>query len=125
MTLAPGLSAEVELRVSPADTAAALGSGEVPVLGTPRVLALCEEASVRALAGQLAPGQTSVGTRVELDHPAATPVGATVRARATREAVEGKRLRFRIELREGERTLAEGSLARALVDRERFLARLL
>ena len=124
MLLVPGLSAEVELRVSPDDTAEALGSGEVPVLGTPRVLALCEEASVRALAGQLAPGQTSVGTRGERDHRAATPVGASVRARATLEAVEGNLLRFRIELREGERKLAEGSLARALVDRERFLARL-
>ena len=123
MSLAPGLSAEVELRVSAADTAAALGSGEVPVLGTPRVLALCEEASVRALAGHLAPGQTSVGTRVELDHLAPTPMGATVRARATLEAVEGRRLRFRVALREGERTLAEGSVVRALVDRERFLAK--
>jgi predicted thioesterase len=124
MPLAPGLSAEVELRVSPADTAAALGSGDVPALGTPRVLALCEEASVRALAGRLAPGQTSVGTRVELAHLAASPTGATVRARATLEAVEGRLLRFRIELRDGERTLAEGSLSRALVDRERFLAKL-
>lgn len=122
MPLAPGLSAEIELRVSPADTARALGSGDVPVLGTPRVLALCEEACVRALAGQLAPGQTSVGTRVELDHRAPTPVGATVRARATLEAVEGRRLRFRVALREGSKTLAEGSLLRALVDRDRFLA---
>jgi predicted thioesterase len=122
VTLAPGLSAEALLRVSSADTAAALGSGEVPVLGTPRVLALCEQACVRALAGHLAPGQTSVGTRVELDHLAPAPVGATVRARAVLEAVEGRRLRFRVELRDGARTLAEGRLLRALVDRERFLA---
>ena len=56
----------------------ALGSGDVPVLATPRVVALVEEATVAAIAAALAPGQTTVGTRVELDHLAATPVGRTV-----------------------------------------------
>jgi len=57
----PGLSAEVELVVTDEDTAIAIRSGEVPVLGTPRVVGLCEEATVVALAGRLDPGQTSVG----------------------------------------------------------------
>ena len=82
MELEPGLSARVALTVGEADTAQTLGSGDVPVLGTPRVLALCEAATVRATARYLPPGTTTVGTRVELEHLAATPVGGTVTAEA-------------------------------------------
>ena len=78
MQLQPGLSARVELTVTDADTAQALGSGDVPVLATPRVLALAEAATVAALAARLDTGQTTVGTRVELDHVAATAVGRHV-----------------------------------------------
>jgi fluoroacetyl-CoA thioesterase len=68
MTLEPGLRAAFQYTVTEADTAAALGSGEVPVLATPRVLALAERATVAAVADALAAGATTVGTRVELDH---------------------------------------------------------
>src|SRR5262245_35312181 len=78
MELTAGLAARVELTVTDADTAQALGSGDVPVLGTPKVLALMEAASVVATAARLEPGLTTVGTRVELDHRAATPVGRKV-----------------------------------------------
>jgi len=93
---APGLSARVELTVTDADTATVLGSGDVPVLGTPRLVALAEAATVAALAGRLDGGQTSVGTRVELDHLAATAVGGTVVVRAELSAVDGRSLRFAI-----------------------------
>ena len=75
---APGLTAQVELTVTDADTAQAVGSGDVPVLGTPRVLALAEAATVAATAVGMPPGSTTVGTRVELEHLAPTVVGRTV-----------------------------------------------
>ena len=73
-----GLRAEVELVVGEADTAISLRSGDVPVLGTPRVLALCEEATMAAIEGQLPEGQTTVGMRAHIDHLAPTAVGSTV-----------------------------------------------
>ncbi len=122
--LAPGLTASVALTVSGADTAVALGSGDVPVLGTPRVVALLEEATVAAVAGSLEPGQSTVGVRVELDHLAATPVGRSVTAQATLTAVEGRRLAFEVVLHDGETVAAKGTVVRMVVDRQRFLERL-
>jgi predicted thioesterase len=118
-----GLSARVELTVTDADTAQALGSGDVPVLGTPRALALAEAATVAATATRMPPGMTTVGVRVELDHRSATPVGRTVVAQARLGKIDGRRLLFEVSLSEGERVVAEGRVERALVDRRRFMAR--
>jgi fluoroacetyl-CoA thioesterase len=123
MELAPGLTATVELTVTEADTAAALGSGDVSVLGTPRVLALVEEATVLAVRPKLDPGATTVGTHVELDHHAPTLVGATVAAEARLREVDGRRLVFDVVLREGSAVKAQGRVDRVVVDRARFLGR--
>ena len=105
------------------DTASALGSGDLPVLATPRLLAWCEEATCAAL--DLDPTRTSVGTRVELEHLAASPVGSTVTARAEVVHEDGRLLRFRVTAHdEDERLLATGEVRRVVVDRERFLSRL-
>src|SRR4051812_38684672 len=98
MPVIAGLSAEIVHLVEDADTAIALRSGEVPVLATPRVVALCEEASVAALRDSLADGETSVGARVEITHLAPTKVGSKVRADATLEKVEGRRLVFTVSV---------------------------
>src|SRR3982750_1958566 len=90
----PGLSARVELTVTDADTAQALGSGDVPVLGTPRVLALAEAATVAATARQMPGGVTTVGTRAEVEHRAPTPVGRTGLAQATLAKGAGGKLLF-------------------------------
>ena len=125
--LASGLCARVSLTVTDADTARALRSGDVPVLGTPRLVALCEEASCRALDGHLGPGRTSVASRIQFDHLAPVAVGATVVAEATLERVEGRRLGFTISV--SRRTddesalVGAGRLLRVLVDREKFLAK--
>ncbi len=121
MDLVAGLRARVELTVTDADTAQALGSGDVPVLGTPRVLALAEAATVAATASRIDPGTTTVGTRVELDHKAPTPVGHTVVAEATLAKVDGRRLLFEVRVRDREITVAEGRVERVLVDRHRFV----
>jgi fluoroacetyl-CoA thioesterase len=121
----PGPKAEITAVVGPADTAAALGSGDVPVLGTPRLLALAEAATVQAVATALAPGQTSVGTSVRLEHTAASPVGMRVTVTAELTAVDGRRLTFRVEAVDASGTVAGlGTVERVVVDRDTFLARL-
>jgi fluoroacetyl-CoA thioesterase len=120
-----GASARVELQVTDADTAQALGSGDVPVLGTPRLLALAEAATVAVTARRLGSGATTVGTRVEVDHRAATPVGRQVAAEATLTKVDGRRLTFEVTVRDGDDVVAEARIDRALVDRQRFLAQAL
>ena len=121
MTLEPGLEAAFRYTVTEADTAAALGSGEVPVLATPRVLALAERATVAAVAGALEAGATTVGTRVELDHLAPSPVGADLEVHAVLERVAGRRLQFAVRLRAGERPVASGLVTRGVVDTAAFL----
>jgi fluoroacetyl-CoA thioesterase len=121
MPLHPGLSAAVELLVTDGDTALALHTGDVPVLATPRVVTLAEEATVQAVDGQLGEGTTSVGYRVQLDHLAPTAVGGTVRAEATLEAIEGRRLTFRVSVSDGHGLVAAGRITRVIVERARFL----
>jgi predicted thioesterase len=117
----PGLSAEVELVVSDDDTAIALRSGQVPVLGTPRVVALCEEATVAALAGRLEPGETSVGHTVQLDHVAPTRVGTKVKAEATLLKVNGRKLIFSVSVTDARGLIAAGKIQRVIVDADRFM----
>lgn len=119
----PGLSAEVDLAVDECDTALAMRSGEVPVLATPRVIALCEEASVKAIANRLPKGQTSVGMRVQLDHLAPTAVGHKVRAEATLERIEGRRLTFTVSVTDDRGLVAAGRVTRVIVETDRFLDR--
>ena len=121
MSLRPGLAAAVELVVSESDTALALRTGDVPVLATPRVVTLAEEASVMAIEGELAEGSTSVGYRVQLDHLAPTAVGGKVRAEATLESIEGRRLTFRVSVNDGHGLVAAGRITRVIVERSRFI----
>lgn len=121
----PGLSARVELTVTDADTAQAFGSGDVPVLATPRVLALAEAATVAATARQMPGGLTTVGTRAELEHRAPTAVGRRVVAQATLAKVDGRRLLFEVAVRDGETVVAEVRVERVILDRQRFIAKTL
>lgn len=124
-----GLEAALSFAVSEDDTALALGSGDVPVLATPRLVAWLEAATVECLAGALDAGRTSVGTRVEIEHVAPSPVGASVVARASVSHVDGRLVRFEVAAEhtvgDGESAVvATGRVTRVVVDRERFLARL-
>ncbi|HEX4978976.1 MAG TPA: hotdog domain-containing protein [Acidimicrobiales bacterium] len=121
MPASQGTSASVDLVVDDDDTAAALGSGDVPVLGTPRVLALAEEACCAAIEGTLAEGETSVGMRAQLDHLAPIMVGSKVRAEATLEKVEGRRLVFTVTVSDDCGLVAAGRLTRVVVRRLDFL----
>jgi len=116
-------SASVTHVVTAADTALALGSGDLEVLGTPRILAWLEEATCAAL--ELSPGQTSVGTRVEIEHLVASPLGAEVTATATVVHTDGRLVRFQVvALDASGAVLATGEVRRVVVDRERFLSRI-
>ena len=119
----PTDSASVTVRVTEADTARALGSGDVDVLGTPRALALAEAATLRAAAASLAPGQTTVGTRVELDHLSQVVLSFGIPfALIPLVYRSGRRLTFDVRLTQGGREVAAGRVVRAIVDRDRFTA---
>ena len=121
MPIEPGLSAEVSLTVGDPDTAVAMCSGDVPVLATPRIVALCEEAACLALDTRLKPDQTSVGMSVQLDHLAPTPVGGRVTAEATLEKVNGRRLVFTVSVNDRRGLVAAGRVTRVVVDVNRFM----
>ncbi len=121
--LRAGDMGEASLVVTEAHTARALRSGSVPVMATPVMAALMEEAAVAALEGALVPGTTSVGTWLDVRHLAATPVGVAVRAQARVTLVEGKRILFRVLAWDAQEPIGEGSHERMLVDEEKFLAR--
>lgn len=134
MGVAAGQRASVDVVVTGADTAIQAGSGDVPVLATPRLLALAEAAAVAAISPHLAPGMTSVGTSASLEHRRASPVGAELVVEAELTEVDGRRLVFSFIAREGgpqfeapdddeDRVVGAGTVERVLVDREAFLAR--
>jgi fluoroacetyl-CoA thioesterase len=118
-----GLEATREHVVAEHDTAAAVGSGDLPVLGTPRLLAWCEAATCAAVAPALAEGQTSVGTRISLEHQAPSPVGATVSVTASVVHVDGRLVRFGVAARQDGRLVGSGEVTRVVVDAERFMSR--
>lgn len=111
----------MSLVVEEHDTAAAIGSGDVPVLATPRVVALAEEASILAIDGKLPTGSTSVGYEVQLAHLSPTAVGAKVTAEATLEGIEGRRLTFRVSVNDARGLVAAGRITRVVVVRDRFV----
>ena len=113
--------------VGPEDTAEHFRSGDVPVLATPRLLALCEEATCRATDGHLDERQSSVATRVQFDHLAPIAVGSVVLAEATLVRVEGRRLTFTVTAArlgsDGGGLVGAGRVTRVVVDRATFLAK--
>jgi len=95
-----------------------------PVLATPVMIMMMENAALNAIKPYFEPGETAVGTRVDVEHLAATPVGRQVTARAEVTAVAGRRIEFRIEAADGGETIGTGTHARAVIDLAKFSARL-
>ena len=119
------MDATLRFTVTADDTAAAVGSGSLPVLGTPRLLAWCEAATCAAIDPTLPPGSTSVGTRVEIEHLAASAVGQEVEVTASASYVDGRLHRFTVAARNiGGKVVGTGEITRVVVDAERFLSRL-
>jgi len=125
MAIQAGLHSSTPYVVGERDTAAALGSGDLDVLATPRLLAWCEAATVAAVATALTGGQTTVGTRVQLEHSRPSAVGTALTVEAALTHVDGRLLRFDVAAQEtAGPAVAHGQLTRVVVDRDRFLARL-
>jgi fluoroacetyl-CoA thioesterase len=126
MPPAPGAVHEVSLTVSPDVTADAMGNRGVQVLATPFLIGLLENAAAGVLLPHLPPGASTVGTMVEMRHLAATPVGMTVRARATLLEGDGRRFLFQVEAWDDTDKVAEGRHERAVVPHlARFLERVM
>jgi predicted thioesterase len=123
MPILPGLAASTLLTVESADTAVEIGSGSVPVLATPRLLALCEQATVEAVADHLELGMTTVGVQVRLDHVTPSPVGRVVSAEATLDKVTGRKLFFTVSAHDDKGLVAAGKVTRVLVNEASFLAK--
>ena len=120
-SLTIGVRGAATVKVGAANTAAALGSGDLLVFGTPALVALMERAAVTAVAGYLGPDETTVGTWLEVAHLAATPVGAEIRAEAQLVVVEGRKLTFAVVAFDHRQKIGEGRHQRMRVDRGRFL----
>jgi fluoroacetyl-CoA thioesterase len=124
MPIAPGLTASLSFTVTTADTAQALGSGSLPVLGTPRLLAWCEAATCAALEAHLDEGRTSVGTRIGLEHLAPSGVGAVIEVTAAVAHVDGRLVRFTVTGHCDGRLIGAGEVTRVIVDADRFMGRI-
>ncbi|MCX4358565.1 MAG: thioesterase family protein [Rikenellaceae bacterium] len=119
--ITPGLTHTSTLEVTPGLTAEAMGSGDMPVLATPAMVALMENAAMMAVAPHLDRNAATVGGHIDASHLKATPVGATVSARAVLTAVEGRKLTFEIEAREGDTVIGKATHLRFIVDRQKFM----
>jgi fluoroacetyl-CoA thioesterase len=119
-----GQTAAIERTVGADDTARALGSGSLQVLGTPRLLAWLEATTCAAIAPALEGGRTSVGTRVSLEHTAPSAVGATIQLTASVVHVDGRLVRFTVAAREAGKLVGSGEVTRVVVDAERFMSRM-
>ncbi len=115
-----GHAASTEILVGTRDTAHHVGSGKIKVLATPVMVMLLEEAALNAVEGLLPAGQQTVGTRLDVSHIAATPVGMRVTARAEVVAVDGRKLTFKVWADDEVERIGEGIHERIVVDVERF-----
>lgn len=118
-----GTKRQVRRTVTEERTAAHIGSGDLPVFGTPYMAAMMEEAAVACLRDALEEGQSSVGTRLDIAHDAPTPVGMEVWAEAEVVSVEGRRIGFAVRAWDRTGPIGSGSHDRVLIDRARFLDR--
>jgi predicted thioesterase len=119
--LETGLEATVELLIEDRDTAEAMGSGDVPVLATPRLIALCEQATMSAVSGHVDDGFTTVGLSVQVDHLRPCAVGHRIWAEAHLDKVEGRRLCFSVSAKDERGLIGAGRVTRVVVEVERFM----
>ena len=119
-----GLKHISELIVGDAVTAIQMGSGDMPVLATPTMMALMENAAMLAVADELPEGCTTVGGHIESSHLRPSRIGDKVAATAEVTKVEGKKIEFKVAAYSGETLLGEGTHLRFIVDKERFMSKL-
>jgi len=121
MAVTSGMRGDASLTVDQSHTAAAHGSGNVPTLATPALVALIERAAVNAIRRGLEPGEETVGAMITLQHLAPTAIGKRVRASAEVVGTDGRRIRLAVQASDATGTIAEGTHERVIVDREQFI----
>jgi fluoroacetyl-CoA thioesterase len=124
MELVPGLKYSEAVTVTDEMTPGHLRGDAIRVLSTPDMIRLIEQTAIQAVQSQLKPGQTTVGTRVDIAHLAATPEGMTVTIAVELTAVDRRRLGFRVEVHDEVEKVAEGTHERFIIDRDQRLPRL-
>ena len=117
-----GLKHTSELTVTDAVTAVRMGSGDMPVLATPAMMALMENAAMLAVADELPGGSTTVGGHIASSHLRPSKIGDVVRAIAEVTKVDGRKIEFNVSAYSGDVLLGEGTHLRFVVDRERFMS---
>ena len=122
--LQEGLQHTSQLTVDDTVTAIAMGSGDMPVLATPAMMALMENAAMLAVADHLPQGSTTVGGHIASSHLKPSRLGDTVTATATVTRIDGKKIEFKVEAHSGDTLLGEGTHLRFVVDQEKFMSRL-
>ena len=118
-----GLKHTSELTVDKSVTAIQMGSGDLPVLATPAMMALMENAAMLAVKDELPEGSTTVGGHIASSHLKPSKIGETLIATAEVTKVEGKKIEFNVAAYAGETLLGEGTHLRFIVDRERFMSK--
>lgn len=119
-----GLTYTSQLTITREVTAIAMGSGDMPVLATPAMMALMENAAMLAVADHLPEGSTTVGGHIASSHLKPSKLGDTITATATVIRIDGKKIEFKVEARCGDTLLGEGSHLRFIVERNKFMSRL-
>ena len=119
-----GLKYTSELKVNEAVTAEAIGSGDIPVLATPMMIALMENAAMQAVRNELPDGYTTVGGYIASSHLKPSQIGDVVSATAEVTKVDGKKISFNVAAYSGETLLGEGTYLRFIVEKEKFMSRL-
>lgn len=119
-----GLKHTTTIVVTENDTAIALGSGDMPVLATPRMMALMENAAMLAVQPELPEGSTTVGGQIESSHLRPTAVGQAVRAEATLTEIDGRKLYFHVAAYQGDTLIGKGKHLRFVVAREKFMSKM-
>lgn len=122
--LEKGLTYTSTVKADEANSAKAAGSGNQDVFATPSMIALMENAAMNAVAAELPEGSATVGTKLDVAHSKATPLGDTITATATLEEVDGRRLVFRVSASDSTGLIGEGTHERFIVDVEKFMGRL-
>ncbi|MDL2294152.1 thioesterase family protein [Ruminococcaceae bacterium OttesenSCG-928-D13] len=125
MELNKGTAVTLEVTVDETNLASAVGSGLLDVFATPAMIAQMESAAAQCMAQGLTEGQASVGTRIEVEHLAATPLGLVVTVTATVVAVDGRRVDFSLEAGDKTGVVGRGTHSRFVVDVDRFMAKAL
>lgn len=123
MSVTVGLKCRAEALVSDQNTAQAACSGALPVFGTPFMCALMEEAAWKSIAPFLEEGQSTVGTKLDITHDSATPVGMKVWAESEVTQVDGKRLVLKVAAYDEKGLIGQGTHERFIITNERFLAK--